>query len=87
MFYCILHFARTKFMIWYCPFVIENKVDVSFLSFFLAPPAERQRSFSNAELSVVRRRHPSSVVVNFSLKIFISQKRGFLFIERVINLI
>ena len=32
---------------------------------FLAPPAERQWSFSNAELSVV---------VNFSLKIFISQK-------------
>ena len=41
-------------------------------NYFLAPPAERQRSFSNAELSVVRR--PSSVVVNFSLKIFISQK-------------
>ena len=33
---------------------------------FLAHPAERQRSFSNAELSVV--------VVNFSLKILISQK-------------
>ena len=33
---------------------------------FLAPPAKRQRSFSNVELSVV--------VVNFSLKIFISQK-------------
>ena len=32
---------------------------------FLAPPAEWQRSFSNAELSVV---------VNFSLEIFISQK-------------
>ena len=31
---------------------------------FLAPPAKRQRSFSNAELSFV----------NFSLKIFISQK-------------
>ena len=30
---------------------------------FLAPPAERQRSFSNAELSVVRRRPSSSVVV------------------------
>ena len=29
--------------------------------FFLAPPAERQRSFSNADSSVVRR--PSSVVV------------------------
>ena len=28
---------------------------------FLAPPAERQRSFSNADSSVVRRR-PSSVV-------------------------
>ena len=30
---------------------------------FLAPPAERQRSFSNADLSVVRRRRrrPSSV--------------------------
>ena len=33
---------------------------------YLALPAERRRSFSNAELSVV--------VVNFSLKIFISQK-------------
>ena len=39
---------------------------------FLTPPAKKQRSFSNAELSVVRR-SPSSVVVNFSLKIFISQ--------------
>ena len=38
---------------------------------FLAPPAERQRSFSNADSSVVRR--PS--VVNFSLfKNWISQK-------------
>ena len=27
---------------------------------FLAPPAERQRSFSNAELSVIRLRRPSS---------------------------
>ena len=27
-----------------------------FIYNFLAPPAERQRSFSNAELSVVRRR-------------------------------
>ena len=27
---------------------------------FLAPPAERQRSFSNADSSVVRRRPPSS---------------------------
>ena len=26
---------------------------------FLAPPAERQRSFSNADSSVVRRRRPS----------------------------
>ena len=33
---------------------------------FLAPPAERQRSFSNAESSVV--------VVNFSIKSLISQK-------------
>ena len=32
---------------------------------FLAPPAERQRSFSNAD---------SSVVVNFSIKSLISQK-------------
>ena len=43
---------------------------------FLAPPAERQRSFSNADSSVVRR--PSSVrpssVVNFSIKSLISQK-------------
>ena len=39
---------------------------------FLAPPAERQRSFSNADSSVVRRR-PSSVV-NFSIKSLISQK-------------
>ena len=39
---------------------------------FLAPPAERQRSFSNADSSVVRRH--LSVVVNFSPKIFISQK-------------
>ena len=31
--------------------------------FFLAPPAERQRSFSNADSSVVRRRPSSSVVV------------------------
>ena len=47
--------------------------------FFLAPPAERQRSFSNADSSVVRRpsssvvRRPSSVV-NFSIKSLISQK-------------
>ena len=47
---------------------------------FLAPPAERQRSFSNADSSVVRRRRrrrrrrrPSSVV-NFSIKSLISQK-------------
>ena len=40
----------------------------------LAPPAERQRSFSNAELSVVVRRRRPSFVVNFSLNIFISQK-------------
>ena len=43
--------------------------------FLLAPPAERQRSFSNADSSVVR---PSSVrrpsVVNFSIKSLISQK-------------
>ena len=39
---------------------------------FLAPPAEWQRSFSNAELSVVRRRPSSSV--NFSHKSLISQK-------------
>ena len=38
---------------------------------FLAPPAKRQRSFSNADSSVVRRR-PS--VVNFSIKSLISQK-------------
>ena len=36
---------------------------------FLAPPAERQRSFSNADSSVLRRR-PS--VVNFSIKSLIS---------------
>ena len=43
---------------------------------FLAPPAERQRSFSNADSSVVRRRRPSSSssVVNFSIKSLISQK-------------
>ena len=43
---------------------------------FLAPPAERQRSFSNADSCVVRRRRLSSsvVVVNFSLKMLISQK-------------
>ena len=52
-----------------------------FCSHFLAPPAERQRSFSNADSSVVRRpssvvRRPSSssVVVNFSIKSLISQK-------------
>ena len=52
-------------------------------SSFLAPPAERQRSFSNADSSVVRRpsssvvvvrRRPSSSVVNFSIKSLISQK-------------
>ena len=42
------------------------------ISPFLAPPAERQRSFSNADSSVVRR-CPSSVV-NFSIKSLISQK-------------
>ena len=43
---------------------------------FFAPPAEWQRSFSNADSSVVcRRRHlSSSSVVNFSLKWLISQK-------------
>ena len=38
-------------------------------STFLAPPAAWQRSFSNADSSVVRRRR-----VNFSLKRLISQK-------------
>ena len=37
---------------------------------FLAPPAERQQSFSNTESSVVD--------VNFSLKMLISQKGPFL---------
>ena len=41
---------------------------------FLAPPAERQRSFSNADSSVVRRPSSSVVVVNFSIKSLISQK-------------
>ena len=42
---------------------------------FLAPPAEWQRSFSNADSSVVVcRRRLSSSVVNFSLKWLISQK-------------
>ena len=48
---------------------------------FLAPPAERQRSFSNADSSVVRRRRrpsssssSSSSVINFSIKSLISQK-------------
>ena len=41
---------------------------------FLAPPAERQRSFSNADSSVCRRRPSSSSVVNFSIKSLISQK-------------
>ena len=44
---------------------------------FLAPPAERQRSFSNADSSVVVVRRPSSSsssVVNFSIKSLISQK-------------
>ena len=48
--------------------------NVDFL--FLAPPAERQRSFSNADSSVVRR-GPSVVrpsVVNFSIESLISQK-------------
>ena len=49
------------------------------ICYFLAPPAGRQWSFSNADSSVVRRRlrrrrRPSSVV-NFSLKILFSQKR------------
>ena len=43
---------------------------ISLLVNFLAPPAERQRSFSNADSSVV----VVVVVVNFSLKILISQK-------------
>ena len=50
-----------------------NSTNTWCMNLFLAPPAERQRSFSNADSSVVRRR-PSSVVVNFSLKILISQK-------------
>ena len=41
---------------------------------FLAPPAERQRSFSNADSSGVCQRLSASVV-NFSLKKLISQKR------------
>ena len=41
---------------------------------FLAPPAERQRSFSNADSSVVRRRRRRPSVVNFSIKSLISQK-------------
>ena len=43
---------------------------------FLAPPAGRQRSFSNADSSVVRRRPSSSVVCRqLSLKILFSQER------------
>ena len=41
---------------------------------FLAPPAERQRSFSNADSSVVVVVCSSSSVVNFSIKSLISQK-------------
>ena len=46
------------------------------ITHFLAPPAERQRSFSNADSSVVRRLSSVVVVfvVNFSLKMLISQK-------------
>ena len=59
----------------------SNRLELDLISLsvnFLAPPAERQRSFSNADSSVVRRRRLSSVVVvvvvNFSLKMLISQK-------------
>ena len=50
----------------------QDMTPESFHNLFLAPPAERQRSFSNARF--VRRPSSSVVVVNFSLKIIISQK-------------
>ena len=59
------------------PIVSEIETIIMVSELFLAPPAEWQRSFTNAESSVVvvirRRRHPSSSV-NFSLKNLISQK-------------
>ena len=52
-----------------------SKNEIASSHHFLAPAAERQRSFSNADSSVVRPssvRHPS--VINFSIKSLISQK-------------
>ena len=61
-------------MVSICPLLWQRDVKLqqtyklkAFLPLFLAPPAERQRSFSNADSSVVRRpssvvRRPSSVV-------------------------
>ena len=56
-------------------FLCRDLQHIGFAQLLLAPPAERQRSFSNADSSVVRR--PSVVrpsVVNFSIKSLISQK-------------
>ena len=59
------------------PTFLENKILV-ILFHFLAPPAERQRSFSNADSSVVRRRpsvrRPSSTFQLKAIKSLISQK-------------
>ena len=48
---------------------------ITYFAYFLAPPAERQRSFSNADSSVVG--------VNFSLKMLIYQKRSYNFLRKV----
>ena len=45
----------------YMAVVVPRSQNGIYFAHFLAPPAERQRSFSNADSSVVRR--PSSVVV------------------------
>ena len=63
--YCIIHLRLNKIIHLLSVNLqfIQKQADIGSFLCFLAPPAERQRSFSNADSSVVRRRRPSSVVV------------------------
>ena len=68
--------SENHFRSHFWPFLIDRPIWMSEIHvwwhYFLAPPAEWQRSFSNADSSFVRRL--ASSVVNVSLKWLISQK-------------
>ena len=56
------HSSKLSIVLW--PFYARETLAEHYkITFLLAPPAGRQRSFSNADSSVVVRRRPSSSVV------------------------